>query len=346
MRSLLIICQKVDEQDDLLGFFIGWIREFAKHFGRINVITLAAGVHDLPSNVRVYSLGKELGISKWRQAVKIAGLLWKLAPHKGGIFCHMSPIFAIIAWPYAILRRSKLVLWYLHRSLTLRLRIALAICDKLVTANEKGLAIKSPKIVSVGHGVDVMRFAVSGRQFDIANRPLRILSVGRLAPIKDFKTLIRATKILHDRSMAVEVRIVGRPILPDDIKEELELHDLVKKLSLNEIVKFVGLVSYPDMPEQYRWADIVVGCTPRGGIDKALLEGMAAGCVAITSNDAMRSSLEPYGNALLFAYGDARQLTNAIVKIDHYEGISSMMISNVRKYHDLHTTIYRIHELL
>jgi hypothetical protein len=67
MANLLVVCQKVDEDDDLLGFFVGWIREFAKNFEKVFVITLAKGKYDLPSNVEVYSLGKERGDSKFVQ---------------------------------------------------------------------------------------------------------------------------------------------------------------------------------------------------------------------------------------------------------------------------------------
>ena len=56
---LLIVTQKVDREDDLLGFFHQWIIEFAKHCESVTVICLEEGSHRLPSNVRVFSLGKE-----------------------------------------------------------------------------------------------------------------------------------------------------------------------------------------------------------------------------------------------------------------------------------------------
>ncbi|MEK7538915.1 MAG: hypothetical protein AAB552_03680 [Patescibacteria group bacterium] len=58
--KLLILTQKVDQNDDILGFFHGWIREFAKHAEQVTVIALGVGEYDLPKNVRVFSLGKEL----------------------------------------------------------------------------------------------------------------------------------------------------------------------------------------------------------------------------------------------------------------------------------------------
>src|SRR5689334_3750137 len=103
MSRLLVITQKVDEADDLLGFFVSWLREFSAHFDRIDVITLGAGSYDLPANVHVHSLGKEQGATKLRQWFRCLRMLWRYTPTKGAVFCHMSPIFAIVAWPFALL---------------------------------------------------------------------------------------------------------------------------------------------------------------------------------------------------------------------------------------------------
>jgi glycosyltransferase involved in cell wall biosynthesis len=338
-KRLLIITQKVDVTDDLLGFFVAWLRTFSEHFERIDVITLAQGPAELPANVHVHSLGKERGIAKWWQALHGARLLWQLTPKNGGVLCHMSPIFAILAWLFARIRGARLVLWYLHRSNTLRLRLALALCDHLVTAAKESLTVQSSKIVAVGHGIDVKRFAAVRNQ-DIGQQPLRLLSVGRIAPIKDFGTFIRAVEILQGRGMDVDARIIGRAISPEHRIEEDKLKLIQSKVS------WVGFIPYRDMPEQYAWADVVVGCTPRGGIDKALLEGMAAGCVAITSNDAMRGTLEPYANELLFAHGDAKQLADKICAIRSRTDIRDAMVRNVQRYHRLETAIERISALL
>ena len=59
MANLLIITKTVDENDQLLGFFIGWLREFAKKYDRINVLCLEKGSFSLPENIKVISLGKD-----------------------------------------------------------------------------------------------------------------------------------------------------------------------------------------------------------------------------------------------------------------------------------------------
>ena len=84
MKKLLIITQKVDAQDDLLGFFVDWIAEFARRFEEVHVVALEVGTHSLPGNVTVYSLGKDSGKTKIQQAITMSKLL---APYTGSSVC-------------------------------------------------------------------------------------------------------------------------------------------------------------------------------------------------------------------------------------------------------------------
>jgi len=326
VSRLLIIAQKVDENDDLLGFFASWLREFAKHYEGVTVIALGAGKAELPANVTVYSLGKESGVPRWQRWFGLLNLLRREVPRHDAVFAHMSPMFAVAAWPFTVAWHKRLVLWYLHRSNTFRLRLALRMVDALVTADAASLTVQSPKIHAVGHGIDVERFAFPGRQAPLA-RPLRILSVGRLSPIKGFETLIRAAALLRERDTDCEVRIIGKAVMPDDHQYERELHALVARLGVSDIVHFFGFVPYSAMPPQYHWADIIVGCTPPGGIDKVLLEGMAAGCIPFTSNAVMRSYLGEDAEKLLFPHGDSELLTEAVSVLDDISETAARMVS-------------------
>src|SRR5581483_12297211 len=88
--KLLILTQKVDKNDPVLGFFHGWLREFANHFEFITVIALGVGEYELPQNVRVLSLGKESGVSKLKYLSRFYKYIWQERKNYEKVFVHMN----------------------------------------------------------------------------------------------------------------------------------------------------------------------------------------------------------------------------------------------------------------
>lgn len=347
VKNLLIIAQKVDAEDDLLGFFVDWLKEFSKHFEVLHVITLGQGKHDLPSNVHIHSLGKERHVSKVIRALRFYVLLFRLMPRVDGVFAHMSPIFAIAAWPVAFLYRRKIILWYLHRSVTLRLRVAEKLCHKVVTAAKESLNLKSSKVIEIGHGIDVKKFETLR---DRTSDELNILMVGRISPIKNQDILLRAAKILKERGFAIRITIVGKPIMPADLRYERELEHLYGELELRDTVSFAGSIPYDRIRDLYKRADVVVGLTPHGGVDKTILEGMAAGCITLTSNDVCKRYFSRYGDLLTVEYRDPESLAMAIERImdlsaDEKIKIGQSLVSEVKAHHDIENMARRIADL-
>ena len=358
MANLLIITQKVDEYDDLLGSFVGWIREFAKNFDRVFVIALGSGKYELPANVEVRSLGKEkhtnapIRILKLKMLFKFYWYLFKLVPKSDGIFVHMSPIFAVAAAPVAKFYRKKIVLWYLHRSVTFRLRFAALLSHKIVTASAESLGIKIPaKILSVGHGIDISRFNLEKPQlFHGGQGTLRILSVGRISPIKNYETLINAAEILKNRGLHSKTEIVGQPVMPGDHKYFEFLKNQVVSRNLEDSIKFTGLVPYSQIAGYYKDADLVVNLTPRGGIDKTVLEAMASGALVLVSNRVFDKILGPYADDLIFRENDAEDLAAKLKKLNDLSSperfkISDYLKSEVLQNHNLVRTIKLISQL-
>lgn len=347
MNNLLIITQRVDSEDDLLGFFVDWLREFSKKFDEIFVITLAKGHYDLPANVHVYSLGKEKGNSKIVQAFNFYKYLFKLVPKSSGIFAHMSPIFVIASWPIAFIYRKKIILWYLHRSVTLRLKVAGKMCYKIVTAAKESLKLKSSKIVETGHGINIEKFRTDRNWTDSR---LKILSVGRISKIKNYETLLEAAKIIKNKGIDFKVQVIGRPIMPPDFQYFESLNLLKEKLNLSDMVQFVGFVPHDKMAEYYKQTDIVVGLTPDGGIDKTILEGMASGCIVLASNNTNRRYLGSYGDELLFDYGNSSDLADKIMVLgqlssENKKNISDFMVKSVSDNHKLQNLINKLYSL-
>ncbi len=348
MKNLLIITQKIDEADDLLGFFVDWVREFSKKFEHVYVITLAKGTYDLPNNVSVYSLGKEKNSSTISRILNFYTYLFRLVPCSSGIFAHMSPVFVLASWPAAFIFRKKIILWYLHRSVTLRLRLAEKLCYKIVTAAKDSLKFKSSKIIEMGHGINPDEFKVI-RDGVFAPR-LKILSVGRISKIKNYDTLLEAAQILKERGVDFEVTIIGQPVMSADTAYLKFLESLKARLDLGSHVNFAGFVPHDKIAAYYKKADIVVGLTPDGGIDKAILESMAAGCITLTSNTVCKKYFDGYADDLIFQFRDPADLAEKIISIiqlpsQNKKTISDALVQSILRHHQTHSLIDNISSL-
>ena len=64
IRNLLFVTQKVDENDQLLGFSLEWLRRLTGQFENIIVLCLEKGNYSLPDNITVISLGKDRNIPR------------------------------------------------------------------------------------------------------------------------------------------------------------------------------------------------------------------------------------------------------------------------------------------
>ena len=346
-KNLLIITQKVDEDDDLLGSFIDWLNEFAKNFAKIYIITLAVGKYNLPENVRVYSLGKEFSSGRLSRFLKFYFYVFKFMPRVDGVFAHMSPIFAIAAWPAAFIFRKKIILWYLHRSLTFKLKLAEKLSYKIVTAAKESLNLKSGKIIELGHGINFEKFKPLKKEI-FNNTPVKILTVSRISKIKNLENLLEAAALIKKNGVNFVLEIIGRPIMPGDFEYFDFLKNLASRLSISGLVKFVGFVPYSQIPQYYQGADIFVNLAPKGGIDKAVLEAIAAGCLPLVANEVFARYFGDYAGDLIFKYRDPQDLAEKITKLlksDSTSRISGYLRPRIIEKHNYKNLIKNIAKL-
>ena len=310
--KVLMVTPAVDEQDTLLGFIPTWINSLAQRLDEVQVITLGHNEEtQLSENVTVYSLGKKSG--KLRKFLYFNSIMLRIIRKVDVIFCHMFPDFTLISAPYSKLFRKPIVTWYVHRHVSRRLKLAHFLASKMVTASEESLRIRSDKIIVTGHGIDTDMFEPAIRQKRDGDKII-ILSVGRISPIKDYETLVKAADIMiNQKGMKdLEFLIVGGVPISSQRAYYEGLRRMVEEFQLKDHVKFVGFVPYRDIIKYYQQSDIHINLCPTGGLDKAVLEGMACEKPVILCNEAFRDLLKPYDSTCMFKHHDPTELAEKL----------------------------------
>ncbi|MBI5134448.1 MAG: glycosyltransferase family 4 protein [Candidatus Taylorbacteria bacterium] len=340
---LVLFTQAVDKNDPVLGFFHAWLIEFAKHFDSISAVCLYEGPHELPSNIEVLSLGKEKGASKIVRVFRFYRYILSLRNEYDAVFVHMNPEYVVLGGVFWRLLGKRVVLWYTHKSVDLKLRLALLLAHRAATASKESFRIESPKVSVLGHGIDTDEFDAEGRiPF---GQTLRIATVGRISPVKGYDTLVEAIASLKGIDLSLE--IVGAPATEADKAYEMALKAKVKELGLSEKISFLGPVPHKDIPDILRRADAFVNLSGTGSLDKAVLEAMACGAIPLTSNEAFRDILGPFG--LVFEKGSSADLASKLAGIaargDSVAALGSRLREVVVREHNLRGLMGKIEAL-
>ncbi|HEX5774880.1 MAG TPA: glycosyltransferase [Candidatus Paceibacterota bacterium] len=268
---LLITTQVLDAEDPVLGFFHEWVGEFAKHVEHIDVVCLREGVHALPPNVAVHSLGKERAKGRLSRSALFIGL--SISLKYDAVFVHMNPEYIVLMGWWWRLTGKKIGLWYTHKSVDLKLRTAELFANIIFTASKESFRLSSRKVRVAGHGIDTDFWTPDPS----VERRQDWLSVGRLMPSKRHDRAIRLA-----REKGAPLRIAGGG------PEQERLEALARELGAD--VAFLGPCTRETLRDEYRRAARLVHRSETGSLDKVVLEAAACGC-AVDSTDPAISAL-------------------------------------------------------
>jgi glycosyltransferase involved in cell wall biosynthesis len=346
---LLIVTQKVDQNDSYLGFFHDWLLEFARQCERLTVIALEARAHALPAHVRILSLGKEEGRNRLRRLARLLHLVHSERSRYDAVLCHMSPLYVVAGGPFWRLGGKKIGLWYVHRSVTPTLRVAERLADVVITASKESFGLPSRKTHHVGHAVNADAYRRPLPLQRVSRGRVHGVSVGRITPIKKLEVLVEAAALLAETTHPLTVDLIGAPVTEADADYEACLKRLVADRRLDNVVRFRGAVPHQDIAREYWKADFSINLCPRGLMDKVVLESLAAGTPAICSNEAFRPVLGDQAASLMFREGDpadaARVLSRFLARPDRF-ALAAHLADRVAQDFALHALIRRIVALL
>lgn len=210
--------------------------------------------------------------------------------------------------------------WLLYYNME---KLAARWTDGLITINKQDYEVakkfrlrKNGRVFYVpGVGVDVdttqrraaaVDRSMRRRELGIDDKSTVIITVGELNANKNHTQVLRALSKL--RKTNFHYLIVGTG------EDELKLKKMVKELSLQNKVSFLGFRK--DIPELLTVSDVFILTSRREGLPKAILEAMAVGLPIIATNVRGNRDLVLNGkNGLLVSLDDVDQTATAIEQL-------------------------------
>ena len=283
--KLLMITRKIDSKDGLAGFTYNWVKKLAQNLDKLYVICLEKGdVSGLAANIEIYSLGKENGKNRFKEFFNFCKFATRLVPKVDGVFSHQNPEYGIFIAPWCKIFSKKLIAWYVHKRVGLKLKILNFLVDHVVSVSKESFRLQSKKLILLHHGIDTDLFSFVDKQ---EHNELRLLSISRISATKQIdKMLDLVVELKQKIDKKIILKIVGEPSLAEDVKYLDTLKQRVKHLDLIDNVEFLGSKSNNETPGLYQWADIFLNFSQTGSIDKTVLEAMSCGTLVLVSNEA------------------------------------------------------------
>lgn len=313
--KLLIVTQKIDINDPVLGFFHRWVEKISKKCEKLTVICLEKGEYHLPANVKVFSLGKELNVKcqlsivcKIKYIFNFYKLIWQLRNDYNFTFIHMNQEYVLLGWKLWRLLGKKIFLWRNHQKGNVLTNLAVFLSDKVFCTSDFSYTARFKKTEIMPVGIDTAIFK-NNQGKKIKNS---ILCLGRLSPVKRIEFLIKAGTILDNKGVDFKMSIIGSPITEEDFEYENKLKILADNLIKKEKIVFREGVKNEDVPEIYCQNEIIVNLTPTGSFDKTIVEAMACESIVVVSNKIFDKILLPQ---FIFKENNSEDLAEKLISI-------------------------------
>jgi len=334
---LVVVTQRVDPTDALLGATVGKLRALAERVDELVVLTDSAVEGALPDNARVrtFSARRRAGRGMRFESALARELAHR--PRPAAVLAHMCPIYAVLAAPLARPTGVKVLLWFNHWRKSRLLATATRVSSAVLSVDERTFPIRTRKLVAIGHGIDVSDLPCVKRP---DREPLTLLALGRTSPAKGLVTILRAVAEVPE----VRLQVIGPSLTHEERMHRMALERLVLDLGLLDRVEISGPVPRRAVPTLYADVDALVNDMREGAADKVVYEAAATCLPVIASNGAFEALLP---ERLRFVHGDPDSLAEAIrwlLEADR-QAIGRTLRGTVVREHSVDTWADRVVEL-
>lgn len=344
--KLLIITQKVDIDDDLLGFMHGWINKFAKYCEYITVICLEKGNYDLPDNVKVLSLGKEKS-KIWKKLLyccRFYKYIWQERRNYDKVFVHMNKEYIILGGLFWRILGKKIGIWYNHLRGGFLSKLAGILANNIFYTSPFSFFANHNKAIKMPAGINTDIFKSYEKIKKIKNS---ILYLGRISLVKKLHVLIKAVNKLDEKGINFILNIVGEPGDMDK-KYFKKIKNISVDLEAKGRIKFLGKAPNYKTPEIYSTNEIFVNLTNSGSFDKTIFEAMACERLTIVCNRSFYEVFpKEWHKLMIFKENDSEDLANKIIKVLDFSVEEKKKIGEeskkiVMEKHSLRCLVYEI----
>lgn len=351
MKKILFVTQVIDSEDPVLGFVCRWIDAFARDCEHVEVICLKYNKnhnYKFTNNVSIHSLGKENNKNKFKIYTKYITLIFKLRNNYDFVFAHMNPEYVIGGGIFWKIMSKRVLFWYAHGYVSLRLKMAIWLSDYILSSTEHGLGVETPKKRVVGQAIDTDSIKFENKNY---NQKIEAVIWGRVSEVKNYETSIDAIKILRDRNIDIKLTIIGSPQNDRDIIYFERLQDIVRDMNLQKYINFVKAKAQKEIFADLKNYQLLISSSMTGSLDKVILEAMSAGVIPFTCNFATEKLYEKHSDILYYRQKDSEDLA---IKIDKFltldtkdkESIARDLHLIVVKNHSLNTFVTRVKSVL
>jgi glycosyltransferase involved in cell wall biosynthesis len=307
MRKLIFITQQVDPGHPALAATVPMIAALAARVDDVVVLADRTVAGTLPANCRSLSFASRTRAG--RGARFQAALARELKPRPLAVVAHMCPIYAVLAAPLVRPLRVPLLLWYTHWAQTRTLEAAAHAATAVVTVDRRSFPIDSPKVVPIGHGIDLTEFPCVDRP-DVGD--FRLVTLGRYSQAKGLETILRGVGLALERGLDVRLEVFGPALNAAEREHRGELEQLVGELGLEKRVRLGHSVLRTEVPDVLGRARALVNNMKAGAPDKVVYEAAASCLPALVSNPVFDSFTSGLAAPLQFGRDDPSELADRI----------------------------------